>query len=79
MIAVRLPDKMEKKLNTYAEALNKTKTDVVREALTLYFQKNDESKTAYEVGESLFGKYSSGQDDLSRTYKQKLKDKIRAK
>ena len=79
MIAVRLPYKMEKKLNAYAEALSKTKTDVVREALTLYFKKNDESKTAYEVGESLFGKYSSGQDDLSSTYKQKLKDKIRAK
>ena len=79
MIAVRLPDKMEKKLNTYAEALNKTKTDVVREALTLYFNKNDECKTAYEVGESLFGKYGSGRNDLSTTYKQKLKEKIRAK
>jgi len=79
MIAVRLPDKMEKKLNTYAKTLNKTKTDVVREALTLYFKKNKTVKTAYEVGESLFGKYSSGRDDLSTTYKQKLKEKIRAK
>ena len=79
MIAVRLPDIMEKKLNTYAETLNKTKTDVVREALALYFKKNEHNQTPYAIGEALFGKYSSGRGDLSTTYKQKLKEKIRAK
>jgi len=79
MIAVRLPETMEKKLNSYAKTLNKTKTDVVREALSLYFKNNEEKQTAYDVGEALFGKYSSGRDDLSTTYKQKLKEKIRAK
>ena len=79
MIAVRLSDIMKKKLNTYAETLNKTKTDVVREALALYFKKNEHKQTPYAVGEALFGKYSSGRDDLSTTYKQKLREKIRAK
>ena len=79
MIAVRLPEQIEKKLNAYAQAYNKTKTDIVKEALTLYFKKNDAKKTAYEVGEHLFGKYGSGREDLSSTYKQKLKKKIRAK
>ena len=79
MIAVRLPEKMEKQLNNYAKQCNKTKTDVVKEALTLYFKNKEKRKTAYEAGASLFGKYSSGRNDLSTTYKQKLKEKIRAK
>ena len=79
MIAVRLPETIEKKLNNYAKAHNKTKTDVVKEALNLYFKKDDKKQTAYEIGNELFGKYSSGRDDLSTTYKQKLKEKIRAK
>ena len=42
-------------------------------------QKESNQKSAYELGSELFGKYSSGRDDLSTTYKQKLKDKINAK
>ncbi|WP_207761810.1 hypothetical protein [Aliarcobacter cryaerophilus] len=36
-------------------------------------------KNAYDLGIEFFGKYSSGKNDLSTTYKQKLKDKINAK
>ena len=42
-------------------------------------KKESEQKSAYELGSEFFGKYSSGKNDLSTTYKQKLKDKINAK
>jgi len=36
-------------------------------------------KSPYELGSELFGKYESGRDNLSTTYKQKIKDKINEK
>ncbi len=36
-------------------------------------------KTPYELGSYLFGKYSTEKNDLSTTYKQRIKDKINEK
>jgi len=80
MLAVRLPKDLEKNLLNYAKKHNKTKTDVVKEALNLLFKMQEEkSKTAYELGKDLFGKYSSNQQNLSTDYKRKLKEKLSAK
>jgi len=81
MIAVRLPEVLEKKLNSVAENTQRTKTDIVKEALLFYFEARakEEEKTPYELGESMFGRYESGQDDLSTTYKQRLREKLNAK
>lgn len=49
---------------------------MIKDALVYYFDmlKNDQNqKSAYELGSEFFGKYSSGRDDLSTTYKQKIK------
>ncbi len=80
MLSVRLSKELEKKLQNYANEYNKTKSDVVKEALNLLFKMQEEQqKTPYELGEELFGKYSSNQGDLSTTYKRRLKDKLSAK
>ena len=81
MLAVRLPENLENELSLYAEMSDKTKTDVVKEALRLYLntKEAEELKTPYELGELFFGKYESGRDDLSTTYKQKLKRKLSEK
>jgi predicted DNA-binding protein len=80
MIAVRLPDEMEKNLSLYAQRMQQTKTDVVREALRLYMKEHaDEALTPYALGEELFGRYGSGDTDRSTTYKQRLKAKLRAR
>lgn len=79
MLAVRLTDTLEKELITYAKINNQTKTDVVKEALVLYFNtKKSQKKSAYELGKDLFGRYESGKNDLSTTYKKRLKEKLRA-
>ena len=78
MLAVRLPQDLEKELINYSKNNNISKSKAVKEALELYL-KEKKNKTPYELGENIFGRYSSGRDDLSTTYKQKIKEKIRAK
>ena len=80
MLAVRLSDELEKKLQKYAKKSNQTKTDVVKEALNLLFKMQEEQKeTPYQLGEELFGKYSSNKQNLSPTYKSRLKEKLSEK
>ena len=82
MISVRLDEKIEKQLNLISNQKHIPKSKVIKEALIYYFdmlKKESEQKNAYDLGIEFFGKYSSGKNDLSTTYKQKLKDKINAK
>ena len=81
MLAVRLPKELENRLNRYTQQTDKTKTEVVKDALKLFFQtqEREESLTPYELGKALFGRYESESGDLSVTYKEKLKGKLREK
>lgn len=82
MLSVRLDNGIENQLNFLSKEKHLPKSQIVKEALLYYFdmiKKQQQEKTPYELGSELFGKYSSGQEDLSSTYKQKLKDKIDAK
>lgn len=82
MISVRLDEHIENQLTFLAQQKHIPKSKVIKDALVYYFDmlKNDQNqKSAYELGSEFFGKYSSGRDDLSTTYKQKIKDKINAK
>jgi len=81
MLAVRLPENLENELNRFSKISSKTKTDIVKEALKLFFETESkkEQRSPYELGQDLFGRYGSGKDDLSTTYKQKLKNKLNEK
>jgi hypothetical protein len=81
MLAVRLTESLEQELNIFTKISNQTKTDVVKEALKLFFetQKKRQKKSAFELGKDFFGTYESGQSDLSTTYKKRLKEKLNAK
>jgi hypothetical protein len=76
---VRLPTDLNERLDAYSSAWNTTKSDVVKEALSMYFAKEEAEKDSWEVGESYFGKYGSGDGDLSVTYKKRLKEKLNVK
>jgi hypothetical protein len=76
---VRLPAELNEKLDAYSSAWNTTKSDVVKEALQSYFAKEETEKDSWEVGEPYFGKYGSGDGDLSVTYKKRLKEKLNVK
>lgn len=82
MISVRLESDIEKQLNFLAQQQHISKTQIIKESLLLYFdmlKQEQQQKTPYELGRELFGKFSSGENNRSTTYKQKLKDKINAK
>ncbi|MDD3325138.1 MAG: hypothetical protein PHN38_08495 [Sulfurospirillaceae bacterium] len=82
MLSVRLDHSIENQLNFLSQEKHIPKSKIIKEALIYYFEalkKESKQKTPYELGSELFGKYASDKDDLSTTYKQKLKDKINAK
>lgn len=82
MVSVRLDENIENQLDLISQQKHIPKSKVIKDALVYYFdmlKKESNQKSAYELGSEFFAKYSSGKDDLSTTYKQKLKDKINAK
>jgi len=82
MISVRLDNTIENKLNFLSQEQKISKSQIIKDSLTYYFdmlKKQTQEKSSYELGSELFGKYSSGKQNLSTTYKQKLNDKINAK
>jgi hypothetical protein len=79
MTTARLPDELEKRLETASKARNVAKSMMVKEALVQYLDLVEEEKTSYELGLPYFGKYGSGEGDLSVSYKKRMQEKIGAK
>ncbi|MDW3211947.1 MAG: hypothetical protein R8N23_18900 [Reichenbachiella sp.] len=79
MLNVRLDKDTEKILKDYSELNNVSKTDVVKEALALYFSRKKATKQPYGLGEDLFGAGQSGDTDRSSNYKSKLREKLHEK
>ena len=64
MTTVRLPIEYEQKLIVLAEQKNKTKSELIKEALDIFFHKTEAEK--------------SGDGFLSVRYKQRVKEKVHA-
>jgi hypothetical protein len=80
MTIARPPDEIERKPEAVSKIREKPKSgEFVREALARYFYEEETEKSSWEIGEPYFGKYSSGERDLSVTCKDRLKDSIRAR
>lgn len=79
MLNVRLDKDTEKTLKNYSELNNMSKTDIVKEALAMYFTKEKVAKQPFGLGEDLFGAGESGDGDRSSTYKTKLREKLHEK
>jgi predicted transcriptional regulator len=79
MMTVRLPEELEQRVQRVAMTENRTKTQVIHQALEVYLQAHETQKTAYDLGEDLFGQHGSGSGRLSTHYKQQLKEKLHAK
>ncbi|UTC77752.1 CopG family transcriptional regulator [Treponema sp. OMZ 799] len=79
MTTVRLPIEYEQKLNWLSTSKKKNKSDLIKEALDMLFRNEEAEMNSYELGKEYFGKYGSGNSDLSVSYKQKIREKINAK
>mgnify|MGYP003593421363 CR=1 FL=1 len=79
MLSIRLSSETESKLEQISKIEKMPKSEIIKSALDLYFQKYNEITSPYELGKDLFGKAGSGKKNMSKDYKAILKDKLRAK
>jgi len=75
----RLPINTRNKLLVLSKHKNRTMSEIIIEALDMYYEKEEEELDSYTLGLPYFGKYNSGAGDLSTTYKQRIKEKLRAR
>ena len=72
----RLPLDTRNKLLALSRIKRKTKSDIIIESLEMYYKLEENEMDSFSLGENVFGNYSSGQGDLSTTYKQRIKEKL---
>ncbi len=75
----RLPPETRNKLLVLSRIKGKTKSDIIKESLDMYYDYEEKEIDSFTVGEPYFGNYGSGDGDRSVTYKQRIKEKIRDK
>ena len=72
----RLPADTRNKLLALAKIKGRTKSDIIKEALEVYFEREENDKDSFTLGESSFGRYGSGENDRATTYKERIKRKL---
>ena len=75
----RLPVETRNKLVILSRLKNKTKSEIIIESLEMYYKQEEGGIDSYTLGLPYFGKYGSGEGDLSATYKERIKEKLRAR
>jgi RHH-type transcriptional regulator, rel operon repressor / antitoxin RelB len=78
MLTLRLDTNLEQAVVNTAKNLGLTKSELIRKSILEYLGKLGK-QNAWEAGQELFGKYSSGHGNLSADRKEILKSTIRAK
>ncbi len=79
MRSIRLSDDIERRLDQLSERENRTKSDLIKEAIVEYLTDREVKQSPYDLGSDLFGVYSSGEGDLSTTYKTRIVEILREK
>ena len=72
----RLPPDTRIKLLTLSRIKGKTKSDIIKESLEMYYTQEENEIDSFSVGESFFGKYGSGENDRATTYRERIKKKL---
>ena len=78
MITLRLDPELENNIQRSAKLLGISKSELIRNSVTEYLSKLSKPNP-WELGKDYFGKYASGQTNLSADRKLLLKKRIRAK
>ena len=75
----RLPLETRNKLIVLSRIKGKTKSEIIKESLDKYYEQEESGIDSYTLGLPYFGKYSLGEGDLSVTYKERIREKLRAR
>jgi predicted DNA-binding protein len=78
-VSIRLGQELEERLAKASRKLRVNKTQVIRRSLEAYLAHVEPGRTAYELGERLFGADQRAARDLSSNFKGRLKGRLRAK
>ncbi len=77
MVTIRLDPELEDSIQRTAELLGISKSELIRKSVADYLSKLSKP-SPWELGKEYFGKYASGQTNLSADRKFLLKKKILA-
>ena len=72
----RLPLDTRNKLLVLSRIKGKTKSDIIKESLEMYYEHEETEIDSFTLGEPSFGKYGSGESDRAVTYKERIKKKL---
>ena len=72
----RLPPDTRNKLLTLSRIKGKTKSDIIKESLEMYYEYEENEIDSFTLGEPYFGNYGSGENDRSTTYRERIKKKL---
>ena len=70
----RLPRDVRNKLLVLSKVKGRTKSDIIKESIEMYYEREENEIDSFTLGEPYFGKYGFGDGDLSTTYKERLKE-----
>ena len=79
MTYIRLQAALEQQISREARKKQTSKSEIIKTALLEYLDREERMPSPFQLGEEVFGKYGSGNEDDSTAYKQRLKDKLRDK
>lgn len=77
-ISVRLDQELEQALRIQAARAEVAISDFIREAIKEKLARMDSAASPYELGKDSFGKYSSGQSELSAHRKKLIRERLHA-
>lgn len=78
MITLRLDSELEQQINNIAHQMGISKSELIRKSVKDFIGKF-EQPTPWASGKDIFGKYASGNENLSSDRKTIVKKKIKAK
>jgi plasmid stability protein len=77
-ISVRLDKELEQALRIQAARAEVAISDFIREAIKEKLARMESAASPYELGKDSFGKYSSGQSELSANRKKLIRERLHA-
>jgi predicted DNA-binding protein len=75
----RLSADTRNKLLVLSRVKGRTKSDIIKESLEMYYEHEESEIDSFTLGEPFFGNYGSGESDRATTYKERIKGKISGK
>ena len=79
MTSARLPKDVRNKLLVLSKIKGKTKSDIIKDSLEMYYEREENEIDSFTLGEPSFGLYGSGENDRATNYLQRVKEKLSAR